>query len=495
MNEEEKDEQRAMRVNQQELEKIRNFSKKVNQDPTFSKTFADRLKKKFKINIAFISLTTVIALATTPVLQNNLSNNGINLVQTAYAEQTIQNPVLEEGETTAENDIIKVGDSVYSTAFDAVKGLNRLQASEWFNDTPVDVYNTDQKTYMNLNAQELNDMDLLSNLAQDPNNVMLFGKSINEPAGFVPLNEVIDKLIQNHEIKINEAINSENIYLDNDGQLILIVDLENTDINELVESLKQSYDENTVNNALIYDLNQISERLNYTDEVALDDTGWTASKNNDGSLQFNKKEKELVNEISNIQPINNNEYIVQPNAQGGYDLLLGGVGLSGTECTDLINELKENGIIPQDAEVTPYINGSNNMPEINENAQRFTDERLENNYEMAHDPNAETSLTHLDNNEYIVQPNAQGGYDLLLGGVGLSGTECTDLINELKENGIIPQDAEVTPYINGSNNMPEINENAQRFTDERLENNYEMAHDPTTEQELNPTAEGHYKTR
>ena len=387
MSNQEKNNPKSMEININDLERLINLSKKVNQDSQFAKKFANRLKKKFKIDVAFISFTTAIALTTTPVIKNN----GINLIQTAYAEQTIQNTLSEENETT-ENDIIKVGDTVYSTAFDAVKGLSRLEANEWFNDTPVDVYNTDQKAYMNLNAQELNDMELLSNLAQDPNNVMLFGQSKNEPSGFVPLNEVIDKLIKNNEAKIDEAINSENVYLYNDGQLILIVNLENTNINDLVSSLKQSYDEDTVNNALIYDINQISERLNYIDEVALDDTGWIASKNSDGSLQFNKKQKELIAEVSNIQPINNNEYVVQPNTQGGYDLLLGGVGLSGTECTNLINELKESGIIPENAEVTPYINGSNNMPEINEHAQRFTDERLENNYEMVHDPTAEPGL-------------------------------------------------------------------------------------------------------
>ena len=387
MSNQEKNNPKSMEININDLESLINLSKKVNQDSQFAKKFANRLKKKFKIDVAFISFTTAIALTTTPAIKNN----GINLIQTAYAEQTIQNTLSEENET-AENDIIKVGDTVYSTAFDAVKGLSRLEANEWFNDTPVDVYNTDQKAYMNLNAQELNDMELLSNLAQDPNNVMLFGQSKNEPSGFVPLNEVIDKLIKNNEAKIDEAINSENVYLYNDGQLILIVNLENTNINDLVSSLKQSYDEDTVNNALIYDINQISERLNYIDEVALDDTGWIASKNSDGSLQFNKKQKELIAEVSNIQPINNNEYVVQPNTQGGYDLLLGGVGLSGTECTNLINELKESGIIPENAEVTPYINGSNNMPEINEHAQRFTDERLENNYEMVHDPTAEPGL-------------------------------------------------------------------------------------------------------
>lgn len=294
MNKQENNTQHTIYVNQEELEQIRNFSKKVNQEPTFAKGFADRLKEKFKINVAFISLATALAVVSIPAINSNLSNNGIDLVQTAYAEQIVQNPVLEETESKS-NDIIKIGDAVYSTAFDAVKGINHLNANEWFNDTPIDVYNTEQREFMNLNVQELNNMELLSTLAQDSNNVMLFGKSLNEPSGFVPLNEVIDKLIQNNEIDFTQ--------------------------------------------------------------------------------------------------LNNNEYAIQPNAQGGYDLILGGVGLGGTECVNLINELKENGIIPQDAEVTPYIDGGHNVPRINENAQRFTDERLETNYEMAHDPNAEIGLS------------------------------------------------------------------------------------------------------
>lgn len=36
--------------------------------------------------------------------------------------------------------------------------------------------------------------------------------------------------------------------------------------------------------------------------------------------------------------MNKNEYIVQPNEKGGYDLILGGVGLSAHEAIDLMNE-------------------------------------------------------------------------------------------------------------------------------------------------------------
>ncbi len=101
----------------------------------------------------------------------------------------------------------------------------------------------------------------------------------------------------------------------------------------------------------------------------------------------------------------------------------------------------------------------------------------------------------MNNNEYIVQPNQKGGYDLILGGVGLSGQECIDLINELKENGIVSEEAEVTLYIIGMNNMPQINENAKKFTSETLQQNYNMSMDPNSEPGLKPIEEGHHKTR
>ena len=43
--------------------------------------------------------------------------------------------------------------------------------------------------------------------------------------------------------------------------------------------------------------------------------------------------------------------------------------------------------------------------------------------------------------------------------------------------------------------MPQINDNAQKFTDERLEQNYNMSMDPNSEPGLKPIEEGHHKTR
>ena len=101
---------------------------------------------------------------------------------------------------------------------------------------------------------------------------------------------------------------------------------------------------------------------------------------------------------------------------------------------DLINELKTKGIVPVSAEVTPYINGDVNMPQINDNAQRFTDERLEQNYKMSMDPNAEPGL----------KPSAE------------------------------------EPMI---------------YSFEALEQNYKMSMDPNSESGLKPIEEGHHKTR
>ena len=99
----------------------------------------------------------------------------------------------------------------------------------------------------------------------------------------------------------------------------------------------------------------------------------------------------------------------------------------------------------------------------------------------------------MNNNEYIVQPNEKGGYDLILGGVELNAHETMDLMNKLKTKGIIPVQAEITPYINGAINMPQIKNNALRFTDERLEQNYNVSMNPNVEPELKPSGEDLYE--
>ena len=115
--------------------------------------------------------------------------------------------VVYKGESTAlnynaktpANDLIQPGDPVYTNAADAISETNKKEANQWFNDDPLDVYNTATQQFMHLSPQQLNDMDYLTSLAQDPNNVMLFGKDFNNPSGYVALNDIINGMLNTNE--------------------------------------------------------------------------------------------------------------------------------------------------------------------------------------------------------------------------------------------------------------------------------------------------------
>ena len=100
---------------------------------------------------------------------------------------------------TPANDLIQSGDPVYTNAADAISETNKKEANQWFNDDPLDVYNTATQQFMHLSPQQLNDMDYLTSLAQDPNNVMLFGKDFNNPSGYVALNDIINGMLNTNE--------------------------------------------------------------------------------------------------------------------------------------------------------------------------------------------------------------------------------------------------------------------------------------------------------
>ena len=65
----------------------------------------------------------------------------------------------------------------------------------------------------------------------------------------------------------------------------------------------------------------------------------------------------------------------------------------------------------------------------------------------------------------------------------------------LDENNLTTESSSYSYYINGYINMPQIKDNALRFTDEKLEQNYNMSVDSSAELGLTPSAEEHHKTR
>ena len=90
------------------------------------------------------------------------------------------------------------GHQVFTNAHDAVSGANGLISNQWFSDNPVDVFNTATNSYMGLSPEQLNDPNLMAELAKNPDNAMLFGNSVSDPSGFIPLDEVVDTI---HKVK------------------------------------------------------------------------------------------------------------------------------------------------------------------------------------------------------------------------------------------------------------------------------------------------------
>ena len=86
------------------------------------------------------------------------------------------------------------GHQVFTNAHDAVSGANGLISNQWFSDNPVDVFNTATNSYMGLSPEQLNDPNLMAELAKNPDNAMLFGNSVSDPSGFIPLDEVVDTI-------------------------------------------------------------------------------------------------------------------------------------------------------------------------------------------------------------------------------------------------------------------------------------------------------------
>ncbi len=86
--------------------------------------------------------------------------------------------------------------TVFSNAMDAANHTNSLIANEWFQSNPLDVYNTQTNEYMHLTHDQLNNIDLMRELANDPNNAILFGESLENPSGFMNLSDVISENIK-----------------------------------------------------------------------------------------------------------------------------------------------------------------------------------------------------------------------------------------------------------------------------------------------------------
>ena len=200
------------------------------------------------------------------------------------------------------------------------------------------------------------------------------------------------------ETEVNENTNADYQVISQDGNLIIVGNISEDQLSQVIEDLTNQYGEDAVSGLTIFDYDTINSQVDYGETVQLGNSGYTAIKHEDGSIEVRDANGNLITswqgQEMNIEDnqeitvdenqemnqnqtledstfsedltipedyehrdyeVNTDEYLVIENADGSYTIAMGGVGLSGNQLQDLISKLQSEGIIPADAQVTPGI--------------------------------------------------------------------------------------------------------------------------------------------
>ena len=225
---------------------------------------------------------------------------------------------------------------------------------------------------------------------------------VSEETGEKVSEETEEKVSEETEEKVSEEtkvmVSGDADYqvISQDGSLTIVGNIPEDQLSQVVEDLTNQYGEEVVSGLTIFDYDTINSQVDYGETVQLGNSGYTAIKHEDGSIevkdadgkvitnwQVQEKEAEDNQEITvdndqeanqtqtEVGPINSeeltipedyvskdyevsaNEYLVIENADGTYTIAMGGVGLSGNQLQDLISKLQADGVIPADAQVVP----------------------------------------------------------------------------------------------------------------------------------------------
>lgn len=273
------------------------------------------------------------------------------------------------------------------------------------------------------------------------------GGLVQDTSNQIP-EEKEDAEIATSETGINENTNADYHVIQQDGNLIIVGDISEDQLSQVIEDLTKQYGEDAVSGLTIFDYDTINSQMNYGETVQLGNSGYTAVKYEDGSIEvmdangnvitswqgqeINKDEEtpSISDDVTIPEDydhrdyeVNSDEYLIIKNADGSYTIAMGGVGLSNAQLQDLISKLQSEGVIPADAQVLPGVLPSAPTDEMKEQGKeeqltqigdyiistkdgktytiysedgkvletiiKYEDKQLEDNYETSKDPEAQ----------------------------------------------------------------------------------------------------------
>ena len=162
------------------------------------------ISRKVAIVAAMIAITGVGLFAANSQIVNGINNfvsaDNINMANNTF--NTVDDTTDKVStETMLNYGSIGEGHQVFTNAYDTVNNVNGVTSNEWFNNNPIDVFNTATNSYMGLTQEQLNDSSFMAELAKDSNNVLLLGDSMKSPSGFVKLSDVVSEVSKSGLIK------------------------------------------------------------------------------------------------------------------------------------------------------------------------------------------------------------------------------------------------------------------------------------------------------
>ena len=171
--------------------------------------------------------------------------------------------------------------------------------------------------------------------------------------------EVTPPTTENDQTALENSGNGYQMF-EQDGQIYIVGDVSEEQLSQIVN------DYGSVN---VFDQETINSGIVAGETVNLGESGYTATKDENGNVTINDANGNVIAswtaQIENVQDnqqenqqnndnvsdfeVDSNEYLLIKNEDGSYTIAQGGVGLSGQQLQDLIDELKQNGKLPEDA--------------------------------------------------------------------------------------------------------------------------------------------------